>query len=203
VSGRDETNEGLLAEIRDGLYAGNRAFVFVKKTEAQFIGEKSTHTITKWKFFAHWENGGNTPTKNMRNCVNYALSENPIDLGFEFPDFGDQPDGRTMIGPRSFMRSSPFDISLDHLQKVKNGEAHAYIWGWADYNDVFPNTPRHRSEFCVKIVVIAMYWRKTAGFYINKMTDLTGSTKSACVGASPLRPFGSSRSGALGRNLAP
>jgi hypothetical protein len=153
VSGRAETNEGLLGEIRDGLYAGNRAFVFVKKIEAQFIGEKSTHTITKWRFFAHWENGGNTPTKNMRNRVNYMLSENPIDLGFEFPDFGDQPDGRTMIGPRSVMHSSCFDIPVEQLEKVKDGEAHAYLWGWADYNDVFPNTPRHRSEFCAKIVV--------------------------------------------------
>ena len=78
MSGLGEANERLLAEIRDGLYAGNRAFVFVKKIEAQFIGEKSTHTITKWRFFAHWENGGNTPTKNMRNRVNYALFEHPI-----------------------------------------------------------------------------------------------------------------------------
>ena len=135
------------------MYSSNRAFVFVKKIEAQFIGEKATHTITKWRFFAHWENGGNTPTKNMRNRINYALTENPIDLGFGFPDFGDQPDGRTMIGPRSFMHSSYFDIPVEDLQKIKDGTAHAYIWGWADYDDVFPDTPRHRSEFCFKIII--------------------------------------------------
>jgi hypothetical protein len=151
LSGQNETSKRLLEEVRDALYGGNRAFVFVRNIEAH--KQKSADAITHWRFFARLENGGNTPTKNMRNRMNYALREDVIDLGFTFPDFGDQPDGRTMIGPKSFMHSAYFDIPIDHLQRVKNGETHAYIWGWADYDDVFPNTPRHRSEFSFKILV--------------------------------------------------
>jgi len=190
VSGQEETTGRLLEEVRDGLYAGNRAFVFVKKIEAQFIGEKSTHTITNWRFFAHWENGGNTPTKNMRNRVNYSLSENPIDLGFEFPDFGDQPDGRTMIGPRSAMHSSYFDIPVEHLQKVKDGEAHAYIWGWADYNDVFPNTPRHRSEFCVKIAVHGDVRTESCQFLYQQDDRFNGFDEECLRSPAPHSPRG-------------
>jgi hypothetical protein len=153
LSEGDEPTKGLLKEIRDVTHRGNRAYVFVRNIETRFLGQKSTHTITHWRFFARWENGGNTPTKNMRNRINYALREDVIDLGFPFPDFGDLPDGRTMIGPRSFMYSMYFDIPVDDLKKVKSGEAHAYIWGWANYDDVFPDTPRHRSEFSFKIVV--------------------------------------------------
>jgi hypothetical protein len=117
LSGQDETIKGLLEEVRDALYGGNRAFVFVRNIEAH--KQKSADAIAHWIFFARWENGGNTPKKNMRNRTNYSLRENPIDLGFEFPDFGDQPSGRPMIGPKSFMHSSYFDISVEHLQKVK------------------------------------------------------------------------------------
>ena len=164
----DEPTKGLLEEVRDALYRGNRAFVFVRNIEARFLGQKSTHTITHWRFFARWENGGNTPTKNMRSRINYTLREDVIDLAFPFPDFGDQPDGRTMIGPRSFMHSTYFDIPVDHLQKVKSGEAHAYIWGWVDYDDAFPDTPRHRSEFSSKSSLRATSWLKTANFYFSK-----------------------------------
>jgi hypothetical protein len=103
LSDQDETTKGLLEEVRDALYQGNRALVFARNIEAH--RQKSADAITHWRFFARWENGGNTPTKNMRNRINYALHENPIDLGFDFPDFGDQPDGRAVIGPRTFLHS--------------------------------------------------------------------------------------------------
>jgi hypothetical protein len=164
--------------------------VFVKKIEAQFIGQKSTHTITKWRFFAHWENGGNTPTKNLRNRTSYALSENPIDLAFKFPDGGDQPDGHTMIGPKSFMHSAYFDISVEQLQKVKSGEAHAYIWGWADYDDVFPNTRRHRSEFCFKIHVQGDVLAEDCQFLYQQNERFNGFDEECLRSPAPHSPRG-------------
>ncbi len=143
----------LLREIRDAIFISNRAYVFLRKIEFQFIGEKSTRAITKWRFIPHWENGGNTPTKDMMNRINYAVFVRPIDLGFEFPDVGDLEACHTMIGPKAIMHAAHIDVPVDVLEKVKNEEAHAYIWGWADYNDVFPGTCRHRSEFCLEIVV--------------------------------------------------
>jgi hypothetical protein len=165
----------MLGEIRDAVYGSNRAFVFVKNIEAQFIGQKSTHTITHWKFYARWENGGNTPTKNMRSRINYALSEQPFDLGYEFLDLGDQLDGgSTMLGPKAIMHSPFIDVPVEHLQKVKNGEAHSYIWGWTDYNDVFPNTARHRSEFCFKRVVQGDVLEENCQFLYQQVERFNG-----------------------------
>ena len=56
--------------------------VFGQSRKARFIGQKSTHTITHWRFFARWENGGNTPTKNMRNRINYALRKDVVEIFF-------------------------------------------------------------------------------------------------------------------------
>jgi hypothetical protein len=186
----DEPTKGLLEEVRDALYRGNRAFVFVKNIEARFLGQKSTHTITHWRFFARWENGGNTPTKNMRNRINYTLREDVIDIGFPFPDFGDQPDGCTMIGPRSFMHSTYFDIPVDHLQKVKSGEAHAYIWGWADYADVFPDTPRHRSEFSFKILVEGDVMAEDCQFLYQQEDRFNGLDEECLRSPAPYSPRG-------------
>jgi hypothetical protein len=68
----------LLSDIRNALFTSNRAFVFVRNIDKQFMVDQSTQTITKWRFIACWENGGNTPTKNMTNRINYLVSETPI-----------------------------------------------------------------------------------------------------------------------------
>jgi hypothetical protein len=184
------TTDGLLREIRDALFGSNRAFVFVKNIDAQFIGQKSTHTITKWRFVAHWENGGNTPTKNMRNRFNYTLFKEPVDLGFQFSDVGDQPNGPTMIGPRAVMHSSFIDIPVDDLQKLKDGDAHAYLWGWADYNDIFPNTGRHRSEFCVKIVVHGDVLTEKCQFLFQQHERFNGFHEECMRSPAPYSPRG-------------
>jgi hypothetical protein len=147
------STHALLTAIRDATFMSNRAFVFLKKIEWQFRGQKSTHTIVSWKFTPQWENGGNTPTKYMTNRINYAAFEQALDHTFDCPDIGDLEVGHTMIGPKAIMHAAQIDVPVEVLDKIKDGTLHAYIWGWADYNDVFPGTPRHRSEFCFEILV--------------------------------------------------
>ena len=148
-----DSTQVILRDIRDGIFTSNRAYVFLERIKPEFIGEKSTLIITKWRFVPYWKNGGNTPTNYMTNRINFAAFERPIDLGFEFPEVGGFEVGRTMIGPEAMMQAAHIDVSVDVLEKVKNGEAYAYIWGWANYNDVFSGTCRHRSEFCFQIFV--------------------------------------------------
>jgi hypothetical protein len=142
-----------LKDIRDAMFISNRAFVFLKKIEWRFLGQKSTHTIVSWTFTPQWENGGNTPTKYTANRINYVAVDRAVDSTFEWPDVGDLEVGHTMIGPKAIMHGAQLDITVDVLDKIKAQELHAYIWGWVEYNDVFPRTPRHRSEFCVEIIV--------------------------------------------------
>jgi hypothetical protein len=158
TTGRDERRQAdpthaLLTEIREATFISNRAFVFLKKLEWQFRGQKSTHTIVGWKFTPQWENGGNTPTKYMTSRINYVAFPEALDPTFDCPDIGDLQVCHTMIGPHAIMHAAQIDIPVEVLDKIKDGELHAYLWGWAEYNDVFPGTPRHRSEFCFEIVV--------------------------------------------------
>ena len=69
-----------------------------------------------------------------------------------------------MIGPSAVMHGSSLRIPIQTMQKIRAGEAHAYIWGWFDYNDVFDKTGRHRSEFCMEIEVSGNPIYKEGGF---------------------------------------
>jgi hypothetical protein len=141
----------LLSEVRDATVTGNRAFISIRNIEWS-VADQSSDTVSSWKFLIYWENGGNTPAKHMTNRVTYAAFENPIELGFEFPDIGNGQIDYSVIGPRG-LRAAQINIPADVLEKVKNRSAHAYIWGWANYDDIFPGTNRHRTEFCTEIVV--------------------------------------------------
>jgi hypothetical protein len=185
-----EKTTALLGEIRDALYQSNRAFIFVKKIDAQFVGQKSTHTIIKWRFVAQWENGGKTPTKDAASYINYGLFEGSIDLGFHFPDFGEQQEaGHTMLGPGGSTHGH-VDIPIENLHKVKAGRARAYIWGWMDYNDVFPNTRRHRSEFCVEVVVDGEALEEKCHFSFRQHERFNGFDGECMRNAAPYSPSG-------------
>jgi hypothetical protein len=72
---------------------------------------------------------------------------------FEYPDYGSA--GATMIAPNATMEGTSLRIPIGTLIKMREGTAHAYVWGWCDYNSTIPDSPRHRAEFCFKIEVEA------------------------------------------------
>lgn len=103
------------------------------------------------RFIAAWQNSGTTPTKCLVTRVSWKAFTADIPGNFDFPDFGGGPASRPLIGPKSSMNMAPVDIPIDVLQAVQAGTHHLYIWGWADYNDIFEETERHRTEFASQI----------------------------------------------------
>ena len=67
---------------------------------------------------------------------------------FDFPD-GKIEQGN--IGARAVFHSPTVSVSFADIQKCAAGTHHYYLWGWVDYNDVFEDTPRRRSEFCFEV----------------------------------------------------
>jgi len=92
----------------------------------------------------------------MITRIHYVASPWAADSTFDFPDQGDLLEVHyTALAPKALMQNgAEINIPVDTLEKIRNGELHAYIWGWADYNDVFfPQSARHRSEFCYELMV--------------------------------------------------
>jgi hypothetical protein len=164
----------LIPEIRGAMIASNRAFVFVKTIEHRLIDNKTTRTITGWNFITQWENGGNTHAKNRTTHVHCGVSEQPIEFNFEFPDLGDVVSDGGMIGPKGVMHSHT-EIPVEIFDKTRSGGAHVYLWGWTDYDDIFQRTKRHRTEFCVEIIVHGDVRTETCQFSFPQQGRHNGS----------------------------
>jgi hypothetical protein len=115
--------------------------------------DQATGRIFHWKLSAQWENSGETPTRYLRVRINSAIRDVVLNDQFAFPD-GLGPSIPTLIGPKATIESDQVDVVVADMEAVRDGAKHLYLWGWAEYDDVFIGTPRHRTEFCFKVSVV-------------------------------------------------
>jgi hypothetical protein len=116
----------------------------------------------RWKCTPRMENNGSTRAKNLRVYGNWAIKDEPVDFyAIDLDSLGaaNNPlDGEpATLGPRGILGIQPTSIPSGTLTQTQAAISKKYIytWGWADYDDIFPNTRRHRTEFCVQIECLA------------------------------------------------
>jgi hypothetical protein len=148
---------GRQAEItKEALVNVERAFVFVKIIHATAVKDPHSKKITQWLFSAEWVNSGSTPTKDMRTCTNMIKVEGDVRIldQYEFIDPPGLQQTPTIVGPQSSILTGGVYITLDDALHMVARNQRQFIYGWADYNDVFSGTPRHRTEFCNEITFL-------------------------------------------------
>jgi hypothetical protein len=133
------------------LTSTQRAFVFLKDIDINPV-RGSREVVVQWKFSPRLENSGNTPTKNMFVSINCDIFEDKLTDDHHFA-YTVQKDMPIMIGPKAEVWSKPFYVYMTEIEKVYRGIGHLYIWGMAEYNDVFNKRQRHRTCFCYKLII--------------------------------------------------
>jgi len=125
-----------------------RAYVFVKQIDA----DAKPHANGQIRHVLRivWENTGATPTRHMAMSVNWGQFQPDIPADFHFPDGKQEP---SVLGPRQTVETWLTDIANDTLVNAAQSSHKLYVWGWVEYNDVFANTQRHRTEFCFRVMV--------------------------------------------------
>jgi hypothetical protein len=137
----------------ESLMNSERAFVFVQNFHAETVHDASDgNKILGWNVFVEWKNTGKTPTKNCAQRGNYQEFNRPISPDFDFPNLKVSEYQWLLIGPSATAQSGKYFIPIDKILKIRAGELHAYLWGWIEYDDVFDNTLRHRTEYGYKII---------------------------------------------------
>lgn len=137
------------------MIVNQRAFVFVKNISAVVISDTSSGYSAPhvWRITAVFENSGDTPAKKLLSCISWENFENEITDRFDFPDKSKPT--YAFVGPKAIIHSNHIDIPYDAIDRATNFSDlfhyHIYLWGWVEYNDVFNETKRHRTEFCYKI----------------------------------------------------
>jgi hypothetical protein len=135
-----------------------RPFIFVKEIDLfteRAIGPMSASghnvpgRITTYRISAILENGGQSPAIRVIYNFNCGLiAAHNIDT-FDFPDQGN--DSRAVIGPKATLHTASQSISAASVGQIVAGVDRWFIWGWVDYDDIFIETKRHRTEFCFEV----------------------------------------------------
>jgi hypothetical protein len=99
-------------------------------------------------FWVIWENGGSTVAKQLNVQISRTIVIQPEEFVFDKRDVPSQP---AILGPRSQIESGHINIPIDIISAAFSGNPHLFIWGWADYKDVFNDKITHFIEFCYEV----------------------------------------------------
>ena len=128
-----------------GLILTQRATVVVKEPKAVWLWDED-QDLVGCRLFVTWHNVGSTPTSNMVAAImGQALEKRPPQ---DYVIAKGSPRIQTvMVGPNSIVNGSHINIPVELVSDILDHKTHYLLRGWAEYNDVFDNTPRHRVEF--------------------------------------------------------
>ncbi len=102
--------------------------------------------------FVKWNNPSTSPTVNGKLTIGHSVlpftgfrASSPA--SFDHPDQSDMP---IVAGPKSD-GSIAAHVPIEAIQAVEHIQASVFLWGWVIYQDAFPETPKHLTEFCFQI----------------------------------------------------
>ena len=139
--------ENLAKDAEKNSIITQRAFVFVKEFSITPIIPNGR--VTYYQVVPMWENSGTTPSKNLFLNVHWEYREDDLPDNFDYP----YPDRAqtSFLGPKAMAGSAPIRIPADDVDRVRVGMLKIFIWGRADYFDVFEGTRPHFTEFCMQL----------------------------------------------------
>jgi hypothetical protein len=132
-----------------------RAFISVQFDMGQMVNRARGRT-EQWVVVPKWKNAGSTPAKNMFTHSSSNSFPGKLPDDFTFPDImpqGQSEHERSFVAPQDEIITDGITFTSEELLAVKDGKIRIYIWGWAEYDDVFEGSPPHRTEFCNEIVL--------------------------------------------------
>jgi len=147
--------------VNEGLIAAQRPYVFLREFQVAVTKNPLNDEIQTCAIQPIWENAGTTPTRNGRAHVNWKYFERSVPAEFDFADFdelgnrlqSDDDYKPLILGPRATALSPVISIEPAILRQVRDQQGKVLIWGWAEYDEVFEDAKRHRTEFAYLVVV--------------------------------------------------
>ncbi|MBI1776056.1 MAG: hypothetical protein HYR63_11985 [Proteobacteria bacterium] len=141
------------------LIAGQRAFISASFVPIANLNPE-TGEITNWGFRTIWTNSGDTPTRLLINHINLQPRDDELPPDWDFPDYWPAempPSKRSAIflsaPPHGTVNGHDVYTSMQVIEQVIAKKKFLYLWGWATYSDVFPNTKKHVTRFAVQVVI--------------------------------------------------
>jgi len=138
------------------LTTGQRAWI-KNSSIANLMKKDGLGNITHRAVNVVWKNYGPTPGKEFRAYVRSKWFKGDIPEDFDFLDITQDDLEKypaTYMFPQGIAHNNGADITIAELIGVWQRTDQIIFCGVCEYNDVFPGTPRHRTEFCFKLMVM-------------------------------------------------
>ncbi|HJV51362.1 MAG TPA: hypothetical protein VJ652_07885 [Noviherbaspirillum sp.] len=152
AAGTAQAAEKTARTAENALVAGQRAFMFLREFKTFLHLDDATGQY-RWTLHPVWENSGNTPTKGLQIYSTYRLLDAPLAPGHDFAS-SEQDMVAAIAGPRALVEGAPGSIGAEELAAVQQGKKYFYIWGRAEYHDIFEGTGKHTTRFCNQLVQV-------------------------------------------------
>jgi hypothetical protein len=158
------------------LIATQRAYITFREFRVNVTRLSAIEDIQNATVQPVWENGGTTPARNGRSHVSWKYFVGSIPTDLELADF-DETGNRIVtddkylplaIGPRGLAHSPVIVIDGATIRNVRENQGRLLIWGWAEYDDIFEGSPRHRTEFCYQMNVTGSLSQSHIAFSLYK-----------------------------------
>jgi hypothetical protein len=135
--------------------------VFLKEIQVSLTKNPINEEIQTCTLQPVWENTGATPTRNGRSHVSWKYFERSVPADFDFSDFDDLGNRilsydayrPLIVGPKASALSPVINIEPAILRQVRDLQGKLLVWGFAEYDEIFPGAKRHRTEFCYQVAV--------------------------------------------------
>jgi hypothetical protein len=154
-----KTMEQANSDSRNAFIASNRAFVFLSSFDASPVVDKNGE-ITDWAISYIFENTGNTPTKKLVTGGNTGETLNlnmittfPTDIATDRSGIPGRITTGAIIRPHATSTTEGFILSIDEIQRIADRKDRLFLWGWAEYNDVFAHTSCHRVRYMDELLI--------------------------------------------------
>lgn len=147
--------------VNEGMISAQRAYVSLREFQVALTKNPLNDEIQTCTIQPIWENTGTTPTRNGRGHVNWKYFDRSVPADFDFADF-DELGNRILsydsykpliVGPRATALCPIISMEPAILRQVRDLQGKLLIWGWAEYDEVFSDAKRHRTEFAYLVVV--------------------------------------------------
>lgn len=158
-SARASEKSAALAD--EALMSAQRPYVFLKEIQVSLTKNPINEEIQTCTLQPVWENTGTTPTRNGRGHVSWKYFERSVPADFDFSDFDDLGNRilsydayrPLIVGPKATALSPVISIEPTILRQVRDLQGKLLVWGWTEYDEIFPGAKRHRTEFCYQVAV--------------------------------------------------
>ena len=131
-----------------------RAYVYISGAPASSLAIDTNNMIIEYRVWFNWKNVGLTPAMECAMWTSFQQVDISQPMPTPFTKAG-KKSNTVPLGPKQGIQGASVNISPANLANIFAGKARCYVWGLAEYRDIYsrPDAPIRHTEICLEVIV--------------------------------------------------